>query len=959
MPGLWDNDSSSADSQQSTSPTGGLWGGTTHGGNASPAHPSELWGAAPAQPSPAHLAEQQRRVEELNHSQLEKVLHPGSISPESWWEHLWAAHGKPATGKALSNVNTVFNWLDTPLTAAHAAMMAPKGQRAGAALEAAHQAIDEPIRLVDVVGSSRAPFAKWLQKHPAAEGMLGAGEEMVNPANLLGPGIGMARRGMKPVAEAIGESTAGSGLARIFDPLAGANAAERSQAQWLSQEFAHAGKDATAKAVELFRGIPVEDREMVSHLVESMKPNPSEEDQFMWANAMHERPDLIRKAQEIEQIGHETGLRKGLVDPERGHMPHRPKEERPEMVPVQTQRGTIMIPLKDVATPGGIRRSRRFSSDPGSMKAQKMRSLTEIAKNPATVPETDAAKLTQMMLESARKHEAMGEFGKRLEAGGHLKDVEFVDPKTGRIFPNWDAYEKNARMRGREMAGVKDYSGVTPFQYGRVVGKHKGGIADPEAAEMRAMLKARQSARVKGAAIASAIMKRSEAIPEPGMRAFSNSPHLAEQLRGKQARESLVRFVDNVGGGDSRQTIPAVKKFFDMMDTWNSGVRVGIIANVAYHPLFNIMPQFESAVGRHSMLQGAGLSAPAVFVKNFPSLTRFARAAAKGPTSIYEHASPALRTKLDHAREFGALAAIGETNKVETLLAPGISMRNPRDWLAGINATGARAWDWNNRMTFGVDDVYSAELFDALTKQGVPEAEAAHETRNALGRYGAAFESHQNLSRLFFFFPWMQTMARHWLGGPGLENLKPMMSFHGYQSNYNKAVGSDNPNPMAIGNTVLPMPWRLLSGTINDPVKYPAGWFLGHATPGIEVPLALALNASAPFSAAARDETGAVKPWAQIATPGAPEAYKDLERGRYAAEQAIPFGGQIERAIQGYQNQGMLGIGKGLMGALPLPQYDPLKIKLFNQLQTKLRRKQITFDEYRDELKALDSMGSP
>src|SRR5579872_1358259 len=99
MPGIWDNDSSTDSSTpQDAQSSGGIWGG--------PATPDR--------------SGQEQRVLELNQATPEgqqRALHPGSVTPTTWWDRLLELGAKPASGKALSNVNRIFNFLDAPLTA--------------------------------------------------------------------------------------------------------------------------------------------------------------------------------------------------------------------------------------------------------------------------------------------------------------------------------------------------------------------------------------------------------------------------------------------------------------------------------------------------------------------------------------------------------------------------------------------------------------------------------------------------------------------------------------------------------------------------------------------------------------------------------------------------------------------------------------------------------------------------
>ena len=865
------------------------------------------------------------------------ALRPGDLEPQltlgpdtrGAWQKFkdavsnWYLGGNtPELGSPSTALQKLFSIMDTQVAAENAALMAPPGKRLAAARTAADVARRGAgaISFQDVAaGLGNLPATPehqarpnpahpiWyaISQNPVLSGLGGYSEEVFNLANYAGGLLGGAKGVVGPALQRVIDE---AGISHAIDPLAGTTPRARSIATRLAQNEAQSKGEATLRSFRMFADVAPADEEMVSHLVEAQKPNATMEDQFRWANAMQTRPDLIRVARDINKRMYETGLAKELPKPKAGYMKHMGQVDRPETVQVTDAAGqTITLPTRKqrFATTG----SRRFTIDPGSRKPQKLVSISEGQRNPARLMEARAPILVEHAERSAERYKNLKQFGQGLQAAGELSNVPYYLPVSKKTLPNLAALQTFAKQRGAQQANLGRFKGIaTPYQLGRISAiktasrQFKGGPASVASAQTRQLMAARLLAIRQAKDNARHILESAEPVIQKGNLAFGTSQALPEALRGKQARDVLVRFANQTVNGDLRQAPEQIEKFLKILDTWNGLYRVGLIANVAYHPLFNELPQFESVVGSHF-----GMSGPAVLLRNAGSITRFFKMSAKGPASILEAANPELKRKLLQAKDLGGLAAIAPSLTVKQLRA----------------SRAARAWDWNNRIVFGIDDVFSAEAIDNLIKKGMDRYVAAKTVRDAMGRYGPAYHmpilNPTTINRLMYFFPWMQTIIGHWFpGGKGWENLKPMMELHGYQANYNQQQGVDTPNPMVIGHTNIMMPWRTALNAINNPMSLP-GWALGHVTPPGQMLAATVLNSRAPFAASAYNQFREVKPWAQIRTPGMTMPYQVSELLRFYAEAGIPFGGTVARAIQGFQDQGIGGAIEGAAGgALPM-----------------------------------------
>lgn len=197
----------------------------------------------------------------------------------------------------------------------------------------------------------------------------------------------------------------------------------------------------------------------------------------------------------------------------------------------------------------------------------------------------------------------------------------------------------------------------------------------------------------------------------------------------------------------------------DMFHTWldnvNSTVRQGLIANVGYHPTFNLIPlALDAGVDPVHLARAMALDRKGVLIPK-AWLDRAAQYKANAP-------------------KFGASLSMDPHVRAKLLTVPYDGL-HPAEMLQKAFLSGSK---WNQDVTFGwFEDRIAAVTMHHFEGKGLPPEAAARETRKVLGDYenltpkerGAGMRNWQ------YFYTWMRGQLRYW-GGQALEHPQSIMA---------------------------------------------------------------------------------------------------------------------------------------------------------------------------------------
>ncbi len=200
---------------------------------------------------------------------------------------------------------------------------------------------------------------------------------------------------------------------------------------------------------------------------------------------------------------------------------------------------------------------------------------------------------------------------------------------------------------------------------------------------------------------------------------------------------------------------------------YNSAFRQAIVANPAYHLLWNIAWNGSAAMG-HSMgdlVMNTGRALLGAARSTVPGLDdAIARLGEKGALGAFARGNDAWHTAVQEAIQAGATAEMGATRAAWGGSAADLFTRPWGDlpFAQKMDKFFTQASDWNKRAVFGRlgEQAFATRLYGRLLQDHPPER-AAEMTREALGNYQNV-DPNSLLSQMFFFWPWLKSNSAFW-----------------------------------------------------------------------------------------------------------------------------------------------------------------------------------------------------
>lgn len=267
-----------------------------------------------------------------------------------------------------------------------------------------------------------------------------------------------------------------------------------------------------------------------------------------------------------------------------------------------------------------------------------------------------------------------------------------------------------------------------------------------------------------------------EKPPEGWVRAEEVFPgtRLLPALQGAWLKREFAEWLRDHGG--SQLTGQPIKLFgsegfAQWVDRYNTAMRQAVIANPAYHLLWNIAWNGSAAMGSSPVFL-VGNTARAVLgtLKSMPGIGKPLQALASkiGDNAIYSRfmgSTQQWNEDVMDAIRAGATAEFGATHSVLGGHAADLFTKPWSDlsFAGKIDKFFTSATDWNKRAVFGPngEQAFATRLFTRLTKRGYDKSDAAIMTREALGNYQNV-DPQNILSQLFFFYPWLKGNTAFW-----------------------------------------------------------------------------------------------------------------------------------------------------------------------------------------------------
>lgn len=216
----------------------------------------------------------------------------------------------------------------------------------------------------------------------------------------------------------------------------------------------------------------------------------------------------------------------------------------------------------------------------------------------------------------------------------------------------------------------------------------------------------------------------------------------------------------------------------DWLNKYNTSYRAAIIANPAYHLLWNIVWNGSAAMGRSpaDLVANTGRALAGIAKSTIPGLEEYA----------LQYGEKALGTRfVEAANEYAQAAreaimtgstaewgrprsALGTLNSIDLFTQPWGALKFSQK----MDKLLSSAQEWNRRAVFGPngEQAFAVRLYgrlrDNLVKKGwnLPDARgrAAELTREALGNYQNV-DPNDPWSQLFFFYPWLKSNTTFWM----------------------------------------------------------------------------------------------------------------------------------------------------------------------------------------------------
>jgi hypothetical protein len=641
---------------------------------------------------------------------------------------------------------------------------------------AAHPTTPQGMALQVALGM-HADLARYKPNHPYLTGAETFVGEAVNPAYMAaGAAGGALARGASGLGDAarvgkFGATTQKLAILASKAPLAGNRFTRMGDAGGVAWEHAHASlardmgnaphiAQDMATSADTFGGAPIGDQVEIVHAIES----PAGPQAHPGAQRVVGGRTIADRATTISQAISDTENELRRVDPE---MASKLLSE-----PYFPHGGAWDLPNSAASDPWGnpsVGRGAQGSATSGVVPTGRIHDTLEAGQAAGLQLDPDWTPSGALAMHEAKLRryidlaDWVDSFGAQKTASGKpgLFDIEYLFPMPGgnvasvgsgragyeRAMTMAQQYGENRALTEATAKGAGQ--GWTQEQIDSWAHEHASHYKDVAVDEMRKVFRGRHPDHDFDSAESLGMpMLKGRALHNAAVNAAIDShPTLSKLQRGESPGGE--RFA--VHTQDEGPTDP----FHTWLDNLNSTVRQGILANVGYHPAFNLIP----------LALNEGVN---------PAMLARAVALDRNGTMIPKAWIDRAQKYNAGAPKFGTSLTLDPHLRAKLLTVPYQGLA-PHEMLQKALISASK---WNQDVTFGYfEDRIAAVTFRHFEQKGLTPEAAARQTRKVLGDYEnmTSAERHAGLRNWSYFYTWMRGQLRYF-GGQALTKPQSIMA---------------------------------------------------------------------------------------------------------------------------------------------------------------------------------------